>query len=94
VDAVEAGREAVEPQDVTMAGNWIPGVICFNRLCNSFNFFRDDPSTDFRGMGILGLENLIYFAQHEPESCSHLLKLSENEVHGYALIFKINFIAH
>ncbi|KAI6191989.1 ELMO domain-containing protein [Aphelenchoides bicaudatus] len=49
----------------------------------SIGFQGDCPSTDFRGMGMLGLENLIYYAQNYPEECQKLLKLSENEIYGF-----------
>lgn len=41
-----------------------------------FSFFfkkGTDPATDFRGMGMLGLENLIYFAENYNEQWKKIL---------------------
>jgi len=46
-------------------------------------FQGDDPATDFRGMGILGLENLVFYAQYDAENCKRLLKIADNEVYGF-----------
>ncbi|XP_046421561.1 ELMO domain-containing protein 2 [Neodiprion fabricii] len=47
-------------------------------------FQGDDPKTDFRGMGILGLENLVYFAQEFPNAAKHVLLHSIHPRYGYA----------
>ncbi|KAE9549296.1 hypothetical protein FO519_007498 [Halicephalobus sp. NKZ332] len=39
-------------------------------------FQGDDPATDFRGMGILGLEQLIFFSQYDQENALHCLRIS------------------
>lgn len=46
-------------------------------------FQGDDPSTDFRGMGILGLENLLYFATEYPGTSRHVLSHSHHPRYGY-----------
>ncbi|XP_047528601.1 ELMO domain-containing protein 2 [Vanessa atalanta] len=46
-------------------------------------FQGDDPKTDFRGMGLLGLENLLYFASEYPEVSSHVLSHSRHPKYGY-----------
>lgn len=46
-------------------------------------FQGDDPGTDFRGMGILGLENLLYFATAYPGTCRHVLSHSHHPSFGY-----------
>lgn len=46
-------------------------------------FQGDDPSTDFRGMGILGLENLLYFATKYPGTARHVLSHSHHPRYGY-----------
>ncbi|KAF9801094.1 hypothetical protein SFRURICE_019256 [Spodoptera frugiperda] len=43
----------------------------------------DDPKTDFRGMGLLGLENLLYFATEYPQVSSHVLSHSLHPRYGY-----------
>lgn len=47
-------------------------------------FQGDDPKTDFRGMGLLGLENLLYFATEYEGPAQHVLSHSYHPVHGYA----------
>ncbi|XP_034948253.1 ELMO domain-containing protein 2 [Chelonus insularis] len=47
-------------------------------------FQGDDPKTDFRGMGILGLKNLVYFAEEYPVAAAHVLLHSTHPRHGYA----------
>ena len=47
-------------------------------------FQGDDPKTDFRGMGILGLENLVYFAREYPSAATHVLSHSMHPRYGYA----------
>ncbi|XP_075971671.1 ELMO domain-containing protein 2 [Anticarsia gemmatalis] len=46
-------------------------------------FQGDDPKTDFRGMGLLGLENLLYFAMTYPQVSSHVLSHSLHPTYGY-----------
>lgn len=46
-------------------------------------FQGDDPKTDFRGMGILGLDNLLYFAMEYPQISSHVLSHSLHPKYGY-----------
>lgn len=36
-----------------------------------------DPSTDFRGMGLLGLDQLVAFATHAPKSAHNILQQSQ-----------------
>lgn len=43
----------------------------------------DDPKTDFRGMGMLGLENLLFFATEYPQAASHVLSHSHHPQYGY-----------
>ncbi|XP_044727069.1 ELMO domain-containing protein 2 [Chrysoperla carnea] len=47
-------------------------------------FQGDDPKTDFRGMGILGLENLLYFSTEYPDVAKHVLSHSLHPTYGYA----------
>lgn len=42
-----------------------------------------DPSTDFRGMGILGLKQLVYFSQNMRESAVNILSHSCHPIKGY-----------
>ncbi|GAB0090679.1 ELMO domain-containing protein [Sergentomyia squamirostris] len=46
-------------------------------------FQGDDPKTDFRGMGILSLENLLFFATEYYSVAHHVLSHSHHPKHGY-----------
>jgi len=46
-------------------------------------FQGDDPKTDFRGMGILGLDNLVYFASKYTLLARCALSHSMHPIHGY-----------
>lgn len=62
-----------EPLDARVTKQW-----------QEIGFQGDDPKTDFRGMGLLGLENLIYFAQEYPSTATHVLSHSHHPRYGYA----------
>lgn len=47
-------------------------------------FQGEDPKTDFRGMGILGLHNLIYFAREFGTAAKHILSHSHHPKFGYS----------
>jgi len=47
-------------------------------------FQGEDPKTDFRGMGILGLQNLIYFAKQFGTAAKHILSHSHHPKFGYS----------
>ncbi|VVC41834.1 ELMO domain [Cinara cedri] len=46
-------------------------------------FQGDDPKTDFRGMGLLGLDNLVYFASKYTCLARNALSHSMHPEHGY-----------
>lgn len=46
-------------------------------------FQGKNPATDFRGMGILSLKNLIYFLESKPEEAARLFNLSLHPRFGY-----------
>lgn len=62
-----------EPLDARVTKQW-----------QEIGFQGGNPKTDFRGMGILGLENLIYFAQEYPSMATHVLSHSNHPRYGYA----------
>jgi len=47
-------------------------------------FQGDDPATDFRGMGILGLQNLIYFVTEFSDRAKQMLAHSNHPKYGYS----------
>lgn len=57
-------------------------------------FQGDDPSTDFRGMGLLGLENILFFTKEYPNSARHLLSHSQHPSYGYTLAVVAINISH
>jgi hypothetical protein len=57
-------------------------------------FQGDDPSTDFRGMGLLGLENILYFTNEYPGTARHLLSHSQHPKYGYTLAVVAINISH
>ncbi|KAL3090934.1 hypothetical protein niasHS_007309 [Heterodera schachtii] len=46
-------------------------------------FQGDDPATDFRGMGMLGLDQLVFFAQFDLDNCQRVLSLSNHPIIGF-----------
>lgn len=64
----------------------VPDVKLEGRITKQWQeigFQGDDPATDFRGMGILGLMNLLYFAREYPGTARHLLTHSQHPKYGY-----------
>ncbi|XP_051897960.1 ELMO domain-containing protein 2 isoform X2 [Pristis pectinata] len=47
-------------------------------------FQGEDPKTDFRGMGMLGLHNLVFFGEHYPEIARQTLSQSNHPKIGYS----------
>lgn len=47
-------------------------------------FQGTDPSTDFRGMGLLGLMNLVEFSGNDKENVRRQLSLSQHPLIGYS----------
>lgn len=47
-------------------------------------FQGNDPKTDFRGMGVLGLDNLLFFASEYNDLAKNVLQHSLHPVHGFA----------
>ncbi|XP_029458314.1 ELMO domain-containing protein 1 isoform X2 [Rhinatrema bivittatum] len=53
-----------------------PGVPLEGRICKQWceiGFQGDDPKTDFRGMGLLGLHSLVYFAEWDTAAALQIL---------------------
>jgi len=53
------------------------------KLWQNIGFQGNDPKTDFRGMGLLGLENLLYFAKEYNTAAKHILSHSHHPQHGF-----------
>uniref|UniRef100_A0A3P9KJ59 ELMO/CED-12 domain containing 1 n=1 Tax=Oryzias latipes TaxID=8090 RepID=A0A3P9KJ59_ORYLA len=57
-------------------------------------FQGSDPKTDFRGMGLLGLHNLLYFAEHDKSAALQMLQDSLQPKHkGFLsiIVFRYSF---
>lgn len=50
----------------------------------TIGFQGEDPKTDFRGMGMLGLSNLVYFAKEFSSAARHILSHSHHPQFGYS----------
>lgn len=74
-------RKLLELWDLLMKEEKLEGRI--TKQWQTIGFQGDDPKTDFRGMGLLGLLNLLYFAQHYGGTARHLLSHSLHPQHGY-----------
>ncbi|XP_071445021.1 ELMO domain-containing protein 2 [Hetaerina americana] len=61
-----------EPLDGRLTKQW-----------QDIGFQGDDPATDFRGMGLLGLENLLFFASEYPKVAQHVLSHSKHPNYGF-----------
>ncbi|XP_064122116.1 ELMO domain-containing protein 2-like isoform X2 [Macrobrachium nipponense] len=81
-------------------GLLMPGVALEARVTKQWQdigFQGDDPKTDFRGMGILGLENLLFFAEQHTSAARHVLARSHHPVYGYSFAIvgiNITFMAY
>uniref|UniRef100_A0A915KWZ9 ELMO domain-containing protein n=1 Tax=Romanomermis culicivorax TaxID=13658 RepID=A0A915KWZ9_ROMCU len=50
---------------------------------SELGFQGNDPATDFRGMGILGLEQLLYFSRRYNKIAVKIMEKSKNQEKGY-----------
>ncbi|CAH1404034.1 unnamed protein product [Nezara viridula] len=62
----------------------IPLETRITKQWQDIGFQGDDPKTDFRGMGMLGLENLLYFAEEYTNAARHVHLHSIHPKYGYA----------
>ncbi|XP_036620335.1 ELMO domain-containing protein 2 [Trichosurus vulpecula] len=51
---------------------------------SDIGFQGDDPKTDFRGMGLLGLVNLVYFSENYTSEAHRILSHSNHPILGYS----------
>uniref|UniRef100_A0A8C6T8S3 ELMO domain containing 1 n=1 Tax=Neogobius melanostomus TaxID=47308 RepID=A0A8C6T8S3_9GOBI len=54
-------------------------------------FQGSDPKTDFRGMGLLGLHNLLYFAEHDKATALQMLSDSLQPKHNLSCGCRYSF---
>ncbi|KAF9354784.1 hypothetical protein BGX34_010826 [Mortierella sp. NVP85] len=66
----------------------------YTKQWTEIGFQGNDPATDFRGMGMLGLDDLVYYAKYYPKSSKHALECSHDEISWYSFaIVGINITA-
>jgi hypothetical protein len=76
-----------EQKLLTLWENLMPDVKLTSRVSKQWGdigFQGDDPKTDFRGMGLLGLDNLIYFSTKYTSTARRILLHSQHPTRGYA----------
>ncbi|CAB4025064.1 Hypothetical predicted protein [Paramuricea clavata] len=75
----------------------MPDTALENRITSQWGeigFQGKNPETDFRGMGILGLENLLYFAKNRNDVARKVLSESHHPTYWYSFaIVGINLTA-
>lgn len=83
-DAENLGHEQNLLQLWSLLQPGIPLLTRKTKQWQNIGFQGDDPKTDFRGMGLLGLENLLYFAREYNTAARHILSHSHHPKHGYS----------
>jgi len=81
------GNETHEKNLLELWSLMQPGRKLTKRKCKDWGdigFQGEDPATDFRGMGILGLNNLIYFAKNYNKQALKALQHSHHPKYGYS----------
>ena len=48
-------------------------------------FQGKDPATDFRGMGLLGLDDLFHLSKMHPDTCQRILSSSHHVSSGFSM---------
>lgn len=91
-DNAEHEQKLMQLWKILMPDTKLEGRI--TKQWQDIGFQGDDPKTDFRGMGILGLENLLFFATEYTSAARHALSHSMHPQHGYTFaIVGINLTA-
>ncbi|XP_077574396.1 ELMO domain-containing protein 2 [Stigmatopora nigra] len=65
----------------------MPGIKLESRVTKQWGdigFQGDDPKTDFRGMGMLGLTNLLFFSEHYTQEARLVLSHANHPKLGYS----------
>ncbi|KAF9540864.1 hypothetical protein EC957_003670 [Mortierella hygrophila] len=56
----------------------------YTKQWTEIGFQGKDPATDFRGMGMLGLDDLVYYAKYYPISSKNALECSHDAISWYS----------
>ena len=54
-----------------------------DKLISQIGFQGEDPATDFRGMGMSSLDDLVYFAKYHPEESKSALGIARHPISWY-----------
>ncbi|GFN80734.1 Elmo domain-containing protein 2-like protein [Plakobranchus ocellatus] len=68
--------------DLYNSGRPLPSLV--GSHWTEIGFQGDNPATDFRGMGLLGLEQLMFFSEIYPEQAQKVLNLSHHPNYGFS----------
>ncbi|TPX37990.1 hypothetical protein SmJEL517_g00234 [Synchytrium microbalum] len=70
-------RKLLELWELLMPNERLEGRI--TKQWQKIGFQGSDPATDFRGMGMLGLDDLHYYAKNHPKSAARVLSSSHHD---------------
>jgi len=83
----DSQNEEHETKLISLWNSLMPDTPLSDRITKQWQdigFQGDDPKTDFRGMGLLGLENLLFFSTEYKAAARHVLSHSLHPQFGYA----------
>ncbi|KAF4520038.1 hypothetical protein B566_EDAN008325 [Ephemera danica] len=86
-EGYDAANTKHEEKLLRLWSTLMPDVALSSRVTKQWQdigFQGDDPKTDFRGMGLLGLENLLFFASEYRSASARVLQHSHHPQYGYA----------
>ncbi|XP_076044267.1 ELMO domain-containing protein 2 [Oratosquilla oratoria] len=86
-ETYDAGKEEHETKLLRLWDALMPQVPLEKRITKQWQdigFQGEDPKTDFRGMGILGLDNLLFFAENHTNVARHILMHAQHPRYGYS----------
>ncbi|VDN06455.1 unnamed protein product [Thelazia callipaeda] len=97
IEKYDPGNEKHEKKLLKLWDLLMPMEDLRTRITNQWQkigFQGCDPATDFRGMGILSLDQLIFLAQYDVAHAHSILSISNHPLHGFPMaITGINLTA-
>jgi hypothetical protein len=87
VESYDATNPKHEEKLLRLWKTLMPGIELTSRVTKQWQdigFQGDDPKTDFRGMGLLGLDNLLFFSTEYRPASARVLQHSLHPQYGYA----------
>uniref|UniRef100_F1L1T9 ELMO domain-containing protein 2 n=1 Tax=Ascaris suum TaxID=6253 RepID=F1L1T9_ASCSU len=83
VENVTHEKRLLRLWDILMPEEKLTGRV--TKQWQKIGFQGDDPSTDFRGMGVLSLDQLVFFAQYDVASARAALLLSNDPEYEFPM---------